>query len=90
MYHVSVLFGIASPRKILPQFVSQLKQIQRFEATMEFVKKTLIRIGRHYNVTYGKWIMDESTWSEFVPQAEGENQRKKQAERKIIVGKYGQ
>ena len=40
---------------------------------------------------YGKWIMDEGTWSEFVPQAEGENQRKmKQAERKIIVDKYGQ
>ena len=58
---------------------------------MEFVIKALIRIGRHYNVTYGKWIMDEGTWSEFVPQAEGENQReKRQAERKIIVARYGQ
>ena len=37
-------------------------------------------------MTYGKWIMDEGTWSEFVPQAEGENQReKRQAERKIIL-----
>ena len=35
---------------------------------MEFVKKVLIRIGRHYNLTYGKWIMGEGTWSEFVPQ----------------------
>ena len=36
--------------------------------------------------------MDEGTWSEFVPQAEGENLReKKQAEREIIVvAKYGQ
>ena len=58
---------------------------------MEFVEKALRRIGRHYNVTYGKWISDGGTWSEFVPQAEGENQReKKQAERKIIVAKYGQ
>ena len=58
---------------------------------MEFVKKALMRIGRHYNVTDGKWIMDESTWSEFVPKAEGENQREeRQAERKIIVAKYGQ
>ena len=59
-----------------------LQELKIFEANMEFVKKALIRIGRHYNVTYGKWIMDEGTWSEFVPQAE--------AERKIIVAKYGQ
>ena len=65
--------------------------IQIFEANMECVKKALIRIGRQYNVIYGKMIMDEGTWSEFVPQAEGENQReKRQAERKIIVDKYGQ
>ena len=58
---------------------------------MEFVQKELIRIGRHYNVTYGKWIMDGGTWSEFMSQAERENQReKKQAEPKVIVGKYGQ
>ena len=58
---------------------------------MEFVKKPLIRIGGHYNVSYGKWIMDEGTWSESVPQAEGENQRqKKQAEREKIVAKYEQ
>ena len=58
---------------------------------MEFVEKTLMRIGRHYNVSYRKWIMDEGTWSEFVPQAEGEKQReKKQAEGEIIVAKYGQ
>ena len=59
---------------------------------MEFVRKALIRIGRHCNVTYGKWIMDEGTWSEFVPQAEGENQREKRQaeERKKIVAKYGQ
>ena len=57
---------------------------------MDFVKKALKIIGEHYNVTHGKWIMDEGTWSEFVPQAEGENQReKKQAERKIKVVKYG-
>ena len=42
-------------------------------------------------MTYRKWIVDEGTWSEFVPQAEGENQReKKLAEREIIVDKYGQ
>ena len=62
-----------------------------FETNMEFVQKALIRIGRHHNVTYGKWITDEGIWSEFEPQAEGENQReKKQAEREIIVDKYGQ
>ena len=54
---------------------------------MEFVEKALRRIGRHYNVTYGKWISDGGTWSEFVPQAEGENQREKQAGRKIKVAK---
>ena len=58
---------------------------------MEFYQKALIRIGRHYNVPYRKRIMDEGTWSEFVPQAEGGNQReKKQAEGEIIVAKYGQ
>ena len=58
---------------------------------MEFVKKALTIIGRHYNLTYGRWIMDEGTWSEFVPEAKGENQReKRQAERKIIVAKYRQ
>ena len=63
----------------------------KYSANMEFVKKALKGTGRHYNVTYRKWIMDEGTWSMFVPQAEGENQReKRQAERKIIVAKYGQ
>ena len=58
---------------------------------MEFVKKALIRIGRHYNEIYGKCVTDEGIWSEFVPQAEGENQReKKRAEREVIVAKYGQ
>ena len=62
-----------------------------FKANMEFVKKALIRIGRRHNVTYRKWILDRGTWSEFVPQDEGENQREeKQAERKIIVAKSGQ
>ena len=61
-----------------------------FKANIEFVKKALRRIGRHYNVTYGKG-MDEGTWSEFAPQAEGENQReKKQAEHEIIGVKYRQ
>ena len=37
-------------------------------------------------MTYGKWIMDEGTWSEFVPHADGKNQQKKrQAEHKIIL-----
>ena len=50
---------------------------------MEFVKKAFIRLGKHYNVTYQKRIMGEGTWSEFVPQAEGDNQReKRQAEHK--------
>ena len=58
---------------------------------MECVKKALIIIVRHYNVTDEKCIMDEGTWSEFKPQAEGKNQREeRQAERKIIVAKYGQ
>ena len=66
-------------------------ELEIFEANLEFVKKALIRIGRHYNVTYGKWIIDEGTWSEFVPQAEGKNQREEgQAERNIIVAKYMQ
>ena len=57
---------------------------------MEFVKKALMRIGRHYNVTYGKWIMDEGrTWSELVPKHRGNQREKRQAERKII-DKYGQ
>ena len=29
---------------------------------MEFVTKALIRIGRYYNVTYVKWILDEGTY----------------------------
>ena len=58
---------------------------------MEFVQKALIRIESHYNVTYGKWVMDEGTWSLCASQAEGENQQeKRQAQRKIIVAKYGQ
>ena len=70
---------------------STVQEYKRFEANTEFVKKALMRIGRHGNVTNGKWIMDEGTWSEFVPQAEGDNQReKKQGEREIIVAKYGQ
>ena len=42
-------------------------------------------------MSYEKWIMDEGARSEFVPQAEGENQReKKQAEGELIVAKDGQ
>ena len=55
---------------------------------MEFVKKASIIIGRHYKVTHGRWILDGGTWSEFMPLAEGENQReKKQTEREIRVAK---
>ena len=61
---------------------SSYEILTKFEANMEFVKKALIRLGRYYNVTYGKWIMDDGSGSEFVPRAERENQReKKQAER---------
>ena len=42
-------------------------------------------------MSFGKYITDEGTWSELVPQAKGEKQReKKQADREIIAAKYGQ
>ena len=71
LYHVFFLFGVVSLRKCLPQFLKQLHPIQIFEAYLEFVKKALRIIGRHYTVPYGKWILDGGTWSEFLPQAGG-------------------